>query len=111
MEVQIAEVRGQLDGLVRTVADIRTTMATKEGQAAAGVIVGRVEAALQIETELRTRADTELKKDIDTLANEVKDMKEKQENRKYLLLSAILVGVIGLVSNIAQGIINAGIGQ
>lgn len=102
MEVQIAEMRGQLIGIEKTIADIRVTMATKEGQNAAGVIVGRVEVALSMETELRTRADAELKKDIDSLAVEIKDMKEKQENRKYLLLSAIVVACLSLIGSIAS---------
>lgn len=105
MEVQIAEMRGQLLGIEKAIADMRMTMATKEGQNAAGVIVGRVEAALQIETELRTRADTELKKDIDSLAIEIKEMKEKEENRKYLLLSTIVVATLSLIGSVASALV------
>lgn len=110
MDVEIAEVRGELKGIRVALSEMKQDMATKEGQAAAGDVVRRVEAALLEERAARILAVADVQKDIDSLAQEMKEMKQQQENRKYLVLSALLVGLIGLATTIISNVIASGIG-
>ena len=110
MEVELAEVRGELKGISNALSEVKKDMATKEGQAAAGEVVRRVEAALQQERAARILAVADVQKDVNDLATEMKEMKKQQENRKYLVLSALLVGLIGLMTSIVSTVIGSGIG-
>ncbi len=119
--VALARVEGRLGGLETQLAQVRTEMATKEGQENTGHSIERLERALALEAENRTKADgaealarekadTEEKVEREKVAARLQLVEDRQETRKYSVLVAILLAAVGLALNLLESLIGAGVG-
>lgn len=115
--VAIARVETRIGGLEDQVAAMRAEMATKEGQAGAMELIVRIEKALAAEVEARIKADAEEKAarekgDSDEkaarekVAERLQLVEDRLESRKYATLAAIILGAVGVVFGVIQGLVS-----
>ncbi len=118
--VAIARFDERLEALGKQLAQVRSEMATREGQDNSNRLIERLERALALEVENRIKADLEErsarekgdleeKTERQALADRFQLVEDRQENRKYMILAAILLSAIGLGFSIIQAAVNAGV--
>lgn len=108
--VGLARVDERLTGIEKQLQGIESRMATKESAENIREQIAALTKALSDERVERVAGDKDSKAEIKLVADRLQTVEDRQENRKYLLLSGVVLGVLGIVLGLFGDAISAALG-